>query len=77
MAKIGDVIAGEASALMDISGVTGVGQTEVDGRECIVAMVTHSSPEIEAAIPATLAGYPVVVQVTGVIQAQRRERGAP
>ena len=44
MAKIEDVIAGEASALMDIPGVTGVGQTEVDGRECIVAMVTHSSP---------------------------------
>jgi hypothetical protein len=75
MGKIEDVIAEHASTLMDIPGVTGVGQTEVDGKECIVVMVTHSSPDIEAAIPSTVAGYRVVIQVAGVIQAQRSERG--
>ncbi len=67
--KIEDVIAEEASALMDISGVTGVGQTEVDDEDCILVMVTRSSPEVEAAIPASLGGFRVVVQVMGEFQA--------
>ena len=54
MPKIEDVIADEASALMDISGVTGVGQTEVDVEDCILVMVTHRSPKVKAAIPASL-----------------------
>lgn len=71
MPTIDQVIAEQASDLMDMPGVTGVGQTEVDGKTCIVVMLTHSAPEIEQAIPATLGGYPVVVEVAGVIQAQR------
>ena len=69
--KIEAVIEDQASALMDISGVTGVGQSEVDGEDCILVMVTHSSPEIEAAIPAALGGFRVVVQVVGEFRAQQ------
>ena len=72
MATIGEVIAEQASSLMDTPGVTVVGQTEVGGKECILVMLTHSSPEIEARIPSTLGGYTVVTEVSGVIQAQRK-----
>ena len=75
--RIEDVIAEEASSLMEISGVTGVGETKIDGKKHIVVMLTHSSPEIEAAIPSTLDDYPVVLEVTGVIQTQRREPSKP
>ncbi|MFQ5875612.1 MAG: hypothetical protein ACE5JL_17690 [Dehalococcoidia bacterium] len=74
MAKIEEVIAEQASNLVDIPGVTGVGQTEVDGRECILVMLEQDLPEIKAAIPSTLGGYPVVIEITGVIQAQDLER---
>jgi hypothetical protein len=72
MAKIEDVISEQASSLMDLAGVTGVGETEVNGEACVVVMLTHSSPEVEAAIPSSLGGYRVVLQVAGVIQAQRQ-----
>ena len=71
MPRIEDVIAEQGAPLMDIPGVTGVGQTEVEGRDCIVVMLTQSAPEIEKTIPATLGGYPVVFEVAGEIQAQR------
>ena len=74
MAKIAEVIAEQTSSLMNLPGVIGIGQGESEGKECILVMVTHTSPEIEtpkieAAIPRTLGGYPVVVQDVGIIQA--------
>jgi hypothetical protein len=69
MADIGEVIRNEGTALMNIPGVTGVGQTEIDGRMCILVMLEQRLPEIEAAIPSTLEGYPVAIEVSGVIQA--------
>ncbi len=78
MAKIEEVIAGEASALIDkLPEVTGVGQSEVDGKECILVMVEQDLPEIRASIPSTLGGYPVVIEVTGPIGAQRLEGHTP
>ncbi len=80
MAKIEEVIAGEASALIDKfppGAITGVGQSEVDGKECIMVMVEQDLPEIRASIPSTLGGYPVVIEVTGPIQAQRLEGHTP
>jgi hypothetical protein len=77
MAKIEDVLREQESSLMDIPGVTGVGQTEVDGKECIVVMMEQSLPEIETAIPSTLEGYPVVMEVSGVIQALREQHKPP
>ena len=71
MPTIDQVIAEQASDLMDMPGVTGVGQTEVDGKTCIVVMLTHSAPEFEQAIPAEVSGFPVVLEIAGVIQAQR------
>jgi hypothetical protein len=77
MAKIADVIREQESALLDISGVTGVGQTQVDDQECIVVMLEQSLPEVEAAIPSALGGYPVVIEVSGVIQALRERHEPP
>ena len=73
MAKIEEVIAGEASALMDKFPegiIAGVGQTKVDGRECIYVMLEQDLPEIRASIPSTLGGYPVVIEFTGPIPIQ-------
>lgn len=68
MAKIEKVIDEHTDLLMDIPEVTGVGQTEVEGRACIVVMLRQSLPEVEARIPVALGGYPVVVEVAGVIR---------
>jgi hypothetical protein len=77
MANIADVIREQESALLDLPGVTGVGQTRVDDQECIVVMLEQSLPEVEAAIPSTLGGYPVVIEVSGVIQALRKRQEPP
>lgn len=70
MARIEDVIAAEATVLMDIPGVNGLAETQVDGVLCIAVMVAHSSSELEGSLPTTLQGFPVVIHVAGVIQAQ-------
>ncbi len=78
MAKIEEVIAGEASALIDrLPEVTGVGQSEVDGKECILVMVEQDLPEIRASIPPTLGGYPVVIEVTGTFHIERSQGHTP
>jgi hypothetical protein len=69
MAGIDKVLEEDGASLMDLPGVVGVGQTEVDGRPCILVILERRSQEIEAAIPSTLKGYPVAVEVSGVILA--------
>ena len=73
MAGIDDVLAEQAPALMEIPGVTGVGQGEADGKECILVMVSHRAKEVEEAIPTSLAGYPVVIQFTGPLEAHHQK----
>lgn len=55
--------------LMAVSGVTGLGIGERDGKPAIVIMVKEITPEIEAALPKVIEGHPVVVEPTGEISA--------
>lgn len=67
------VLAEHTPALMKIAGVVGTYQGATDdGKPCITVMVAHDSPELRAAIPATLEGWPVVIDVTGEIKAMPR-----
>jgi len=54
--------------LMNIPGVVGVGTGNADGRPCIMVFLADGSPELEARIPETLDGHPVVTEVTGQIR---------
>jgi hypothetical protein len=64
------VLAEHDDRLLGIPGVVGVyvGLLE-DGRtECLRVMLAHQTPENERAIPKSLEGYPIVVEVTGEIR---------
>ena len=70
MATIEQVLDAHTSILMDIPGVVGVGQSEAeDGRDCILVMVAHETPELSAQIPSSLDGFPIVIEVTGDLAA--------
>ena len=58
-----------AGSLMGVPGVVAVGETEVDGRPAVMVMLADDSPEVRAALPDNVAGYPVVIDVTGEITA--------
>jgi hypothetical protein len=67
---INDVLRAHDKELLAISGVVGVyvGLLE-DGRSaCLKVMLAHKSAETERAIPKTLEGYPVVIEVTGELR---------
>ena len=67
------VLAEHTPALMKIEGVVGTYQGATDdGEPCIKVMVAYDSPELRAAIPAVLEGWPVVIDVTGEIKAMPR-----
>ena len=77
MATMEEARAELESAVKDIPGVTLVAQTEVDGREGFLVMITHSSPEIEAAIPSPFKGFPVLIETSDEFYAQRVDPHAP
>ena len=63
----------DASKWADIPGVVLVGQGETsEGAPCIVVKVT--SEDAARQIPSTIQGFPVVVEPTDEIAAQRRRR---
>lgn len=62
----------EASRWVEIDGVEGVAQGERAGRDCILVLVSRS--EIARRIPETLHGFPVVIEITGPIDAQNEPR---
>jgi hypothetical protein len=65
----------DASAWADLPGVALVGQGETsEGTPCIIVKV--SNEEAAGKIPSTFQGFPVVVEPTDEILAQRR-RGTP
>jgi hypothetical protein len=63
------VVRQHAAALMAIPGVVGVAQVQRDGRPCIAVYVAEKTPELAQKIPATLEGYPVIIEVIGEIKA--------
>ncbi len=67
---INDVLRAHDKELMAIPGVVGVyvGALEDGKTTCLKVMLAKKSPETEHAIPKTLEGYPIVVEVTGEIR---------
>ena len=58
-----------ARDLLAIPGVVGVAQGERGNRPCLKVFVIQKTRELEQKIPATLEGYPVVIEETGEIRA--------
>jgi len=54
--------------LMSIQGVTGAAQGELNGKPCIKVYVVRETEELKKQIPNELEGYPVEIQVSGVIK---------
>jgi hypothetical protein len=67
---INEVLRAHDKELLAISGVVGVYVTMLDDGKtpCLKVMLAQKSAEAERAIPKTLEGYPVVVEVTGEIK---------
>ena len=68
--EINDVLRAHDKELLAIPGVVGVyvGILENGKTPCLKVMLARKSPEAERAVPRTLEGYPVVIEVTGEIR---------
>lgn len=67
---INEVLRAHDQELLRISGVVGVyvGLLDDGKTPCLKVMLAQKSAETERAIPKTLGGYPVVIEVTGEIK---------
>lgn len=70
LAAIKQVLEAHVDELMAIRGVAGVAiGLSSDGKTpCLQILVTKRTPELEARLPRTLEGHPVVVEETGEIR---------
>ena len=50
---------------MNISGVEGTGIGLREGKPCIIIFSSRTAEELKGVIPATVEGYPVVIEETG------------
>lgn len=65
---IGEVLAAHAAELMATPGVVIVFEGALaDGSPCIKVGVAARTPALEAALPKTLEGYPIVIEETGPV----------
>ena len=67
--EVAAVLARHRSRLMAVPGVVGVAEGARGGRPCILVLVGHRTPALEAAVPAELEGVPVELCDTGPITA--------
>jgi hypothetical protein len=67
---INDVLRAHDKELLALPGVVGVYVAALDDGKtpCLKVMLAQKSAETERAIPKTLEGYPVLVEVTGEIR---------
>ena len=67
---INDVLRAHDKELMAIPGVVGVyvGVLQDGKSGCLKVMLAQKSAEAERAIPKSLDGYPVIVEVTGQVR---------
>ena len=67
---INEVLRAHDKELLAIPGVVGVyvGVLEDGKTSCLKVMLAQKSAEAERAVPKTLEGYPVVLEVTGEIR---------
>lgn len=63
-----------SAELLEISGVVGVAEGVSDGKPVVQILVVQRTPALEARIPRTLEGHPVVIVETGEIRAQDSTR---
>jgi len=57
------------AAWMAIPGVIGTAIGERKGKPCILVLTASNTEQVKKQIPATVDGYPVVIQYTGEIRA--------
>lgn len=62
---LAEVLRAHASNLMTVPGVVGVAEGVCNGQPCIKVFVARKTPDVLKAIPASVEGYPVVVEETG------------
>jgi hypothetical protein len=55
--------------LMAVSGVTGVGIGDKNGKPAIVIMVKQLTPDLKGALPQVIEGHAVVMEQSGEISA--------
>ena len=55
--------------LMALPGVVGTGLGQCQGKPCIKVFIAAKTPDLQEKIPATLDGYQVVVEETGMFRA--------
>jgi hypothetical protein len=67
---INEVLRSNDKELLALPGVVGVYVAVLDDGKtaCLKVMVAQRSAEMERAIPKTIEGYPVIVEVTGEIK---------
>lgn len=70
MAKTIEKALEQAQDWLAVDGVEGVAQGERDGRLCIVFFTSRPAAEMQPLLPKALSGFSVVVQESGIIQAQ-------
>jgi hypothetical protein len=63
------VLKKHAGSLMKLEGVVGIGEGLCEGKPCIKVFLTRKTPELEKKIPASLDGYPVILEETGAFKA--------
>lgn len=60
----------QANEWLRMAGVEGVAQGEQDGQPCILVLASQPAAELKALLPKTLLGFPVIIQESGIIQAE-------
>ena len=63
-----EVLRVHTDRLLAVPGVVGVGEGRCNDQPCIKVFVARKTPELLKAIPASLDGYPVVVEETGELR---------
>jgi len=69
--SIQDVKKQQETRFLNMPGVVSVGiGLDPNGNQAIIVGLDRPNPETEAKIPASVKGYPVVIQIVGAIKAQ-------
>ncbi len=68
--RIGEVFKDHEDQLMAVPGVVGVsvGLLPDKKTECLKVMVIKETEKIKKRVPASLEGYPVIIEETGIIR---------
>ena len=71
-APIAEVLARHTPELLTVPGVVGTGEGAEGGSPVFLILVVKKTPELEARLPRSVEGYPVVVRETGEVTAPPR-----